>query len=224
MSWHCCWISSCESIVSNLTHALQTLFNVFVCVTSTVLHVDISWLIKAEWRIYTSVNYAIIYSDNGLSSDRCQTIVWPDDGIFFIKLLGTNLSEIWIKIQESPRMKITLESEFAKCRPFSLSVHVLARLAMEPNIKFWRTRSMCMMNEWVWSGRKIFNYPRHLNLSIAPLMVGSQKSTFKYLHIQSKHSQSNIIDKFDLFHNRSCISAKINADEMDINFQMIMTQ
>ena len=50
-------------------------------------------------------------------------------------------------------------------------------------------------------------------------MVGSQKSTFKYLHMQSKHSQSNIIDKFDLFHNRSCISAKINADEMDINFK-----
>ena len=136
MSWHCCWISSCESIVSNLTHALQTLFNMSVCETSTVWHVDIPWLIEAEWRIFTSVNYAIIASDNGLSSDRCQTIVWPRWWFIFIKLLGTNLREIWIKIQEFPRIEITLESEFAKCRPFSLGVHSLARLAMEPDIKF----------------------------------------------------------------------------------------
>ena len=43
--------------------------------TSNIWYVDISWLIEAEWRIYTSVNYAIISSDNGLSPARNQTIV-----------------------------------------------------------------------------------------------------------------------------------------------------
>ena len=149
LSWHCCWISSCKSTVSNMTHALHTLFNMSVYETSNIWYVDISWLIEAEWRIYTSVNYANISSDNGLSPARNQTIVWPNDGLLFIKLLGTNLSEILTKIQEFLRMKIILESQFAKCRPFSLGVHVLARLAMEPDIKFWKTRSMCMMNECV---------------------------------------------------------------------------
>ena len=39
------------------------------------------WLIEAEWRVYASVNYAIIDSDNGLSPDRRQPIIWTNDGL-----------------------------------------------------------------------------------------------------------------------------------------------
>ena len=35
-------------------------------------------LIEAEWRIYASVNKKIIGSDNGLSPDRRQAIIWTN--------------------------------------------------------------------------------------------------------------------------------------------------
>ena len=53
-------------------------------------------LIGARWRIYASVNNAIIGSDNGSSTDRHQAIIWTNDSILSIGTLGTNLSEIWI--------------------------------------------------------------------------------------------------------------------------------
>ena len=39
----------------------------------------------------------IIGSDNGLSPDRRQAIVWTNAGILFIGPLGTNFSEILIE-------------------------------------------------------------------------------------------------------------------------------
>ena len=38
-------------------------------------------LSEAEWRIYASVNYTTIGSDNGWSPDRRQTIFWSNAGI-----------------------------------------------------------------------------------------------------------------------------------------------
>ena len=40
----------------------------------------------------------IIGSDNGLSPGRHQDIIWTNDGILLIGPLGTNFSEILIKI------------------------------------------------------------------------------------------------------------------------------
>ena len=40
----------------------------------------------------------IIGSDNGLSPDRRQAIIWTNDGILLIGPLGTNFSEILIEI------------------------------------------------------------------------------------------------------------------------------
>ena len=42
---------------------------------------------------------SIIGSNNGLSPDQCQAIIWTNDGILLIGSLGTNFSEILIKIQ-----------------------------------------------------------------------------------------------------------------------------
>ena len=39
-----------------------------------------------------------IGSDNGLSPDRRQAIIWTNAGILLIGLLGTNFSEIFIEI------------------------------------------------------------------------------------------------------------------------------
>ena len=41
----------------------------------------------------------IIGSDNGLSPERRQAIIWTSVGILLIGPLGTNFSEILIKIQ-----------------------------------------------------------------------------------------------------------------------------
>ena len=47
------------------------------------------WLIEAEWRIYASLNWVIIGSDNGLSPVRRQAIIWTNAGILLIGPLGT---------------------------------------------------------------------------------------------------------------------------------------
>ena len=39
---------------------------------------------EAEWRIYASLTYANIGSDNGLSPGRRQAIIWTNAGILLI--------------------------------------------------------------------------------------------------------------------------------------------
>ena len=45
-----------------------------------------------------SSKLTIIYSDNGLSSSRCQAIIWSNAGIWLIGALGANCGEILYKI------------------------------------------------------------------------------------------------------------------------------
>ena len=72
-----------------------------------------------------SVNFTIIGSDNGLSSDRRQAIIWTNDGILLIGLLGTNFKEILINIQTFSFRKMHLETLSGKWWPFYLSLNVL---------------------------------------------------------------------------------------------------
>ena len=51
----------------------------------------------------------IIGSDNGLSPDRRQAIIWTNDGILLIRTLGTNFSEILCKIHSFSFSKIHLK-------------------------------------------------------------------------------------------------------------------
>ena len=51
-------------------------------------------------------NLAITGSDNGLSPDRRQPIVWTNAGILLIELLGTNFIEILVKIYKFSLMKM----------------------------------------------------------------------------------------------------------------------
>ena len=50
--------------------------------------------------VYVSVNQVIIGSDNGLSPVIHQAIIWTSAGILSIEALGTNFSEIWIKLKQ----------------------------------------------------------------------------------------------------------------------------
>ena len=63
-------------------------------------------------------NITIIGSDNGLSPDQRQAIIWTNAGILLIWPLGTNFSEIQIGIQTFSFKKIHLKMSSAKWRQF----------------------------------------------------------------------------------------------------------
>ena len=71
------------------------------------------------------INLIIIGSDNGLSPDQHQAIIWTNAGILSIGPLGTNFSEILIEILTFSFKKMCLKVSFAKRRPFCLSLNVL---------------------------------------------------------------------------------------------------
>ena len=62
--------------------------------------------------------HIIIGSDNGLSPERRQAIIWTNAAILLIGPLGTNFSEILIVIQTFSLKKICLKLLSAKCCSF----------------------------------------------------------------------------------------------------------
>ena len=67
----------------------------------------------------------IIGSDNGLSPDRRQAIIWTNAGLFVNWTLKTNFSEILIEILTFSFKKMRLKVSSAKRRPFFLGLNVL---------------------------------------------------------------------------------------------------
>ena len=74
----------------------------------------------------------IIGSDNGLSPDRRQAIIWTNAGILLIGPLGTNFSEISIEILTFSFKKMRLKGSSAKRRPFCLGHNVLRSKSQFP--------------------------------------------------------------------------------------------
>ena len=70
----------------------------------------------------------IIGSDNGLSPDRRQAIIWTNAGLLLIGPLGTNFSEILIEILTFSFKKMRLKVSSAKRRPFCLRLNVLTNV------------------------------------------------------------------------------------------------
>ena len=69
----------------------------------------------------------IIGSDNGLSHGRRQAIIWTSAGIVFTGPLGTNFSEILIRVQTFSFKKMHLKIASAKWRPFCPGLDVLTQ-------------------------------------------------------------------------------------------------
>ena len=85
-------------------------------------------MVLTHWGRVTDIcvsKLAIIGSDNGLSPDRRQAIIWTNDGILLIRPLGTNFSEILIEILTFSFKKMRLKVSSAKWRPFCLGLNVL---------------------------------------------------------------------------------------------------
>ena len=86
----------------------------------------------------------IIDSDNGLSPERRQAIIWTNAGILLIGPLGTNFSEILIEIQTFSLKKIRLKMSSAKCCSFRLGLNVLT--VFEPK---WLSSHLKL--QFIWS-------------------------------------------------------------------------
>ena len=75
-----------------------------------VTHICVSRLIITDW-------------DNGLSPGRRQAIIWTNAGILLIGPVGTNFSDISIKILAFSFKKMPLKVSSAKRRPFCLGLN-----------------------------------------------------------------------------------------------------
>ena len=83
--------------------------------------------ILTHWGWVTHIcisKLTIIGSDNGLSPSRRQASIWTNAGILLIGPLGTNFSEILIKIHTFSFNKMHLKMSCGKCRPSCLSLNV----------------------------------------------------------------------------------------------------
>ena len=103
----------------------HTKFHVF-CAQS--LNSDMRRLNLTHWGRVTHIcvgKLTIIGSDNGLSPERRQAIIWTNAGLLLIGPLGTNVSEISIEISTFSFKKMRLKVSSAKWRPFRLGLNVL---------------------------------------------------------------------------------------------------
>ena len=77
--------------------------------------------LSTHWGWVTHIcvsKLTIIGSDNGMSPDRRQAIIWTNDGLLWIGPLGTNFIEILIEILTFSFNKMHLKVSSAKRRPF----------------------------------------------------------------------------------------------------------
>ena len=86
------------------------------------------FLYLTHWGRVTHIcvgKQTIIGSDNGLSPGRRQAIIWTNAGILLSGSLGTNFSEISIKMLTFSFTKMRLKVSSAKWRPSCLGLNVL---------------------------------------------------------------------------------------------------
>ena len=83
------------------------------------------WYIDSRWRIYASVDWLIIGSDNSLSPGRRQAIIWINAGILLTGPLATNFNGILIKIYTLSFSEMHLLMSPAKWRPFCVGLSAL---------------------------------------------------------------------------------------------------
>ena len=86
----------------------------------------------------------IIGSDNGLSSDQRQAIIWTIAGILLIGLLGINFSEILIEIPTFSFKKVSLKVSSAKRRPFCLGL-------IESTLHLKFKQAISIDSSWHWN-------------------------------------------------------------------------
>ena len=95
-------------------------------------------------------NLTIIGSDNGLSPGRRQAIIWTNAVILSIGPLGTNFSEILIKMIAFSFKKMRSKVSSGKRRPSCLGLNVLK--GPKGGVAYW-----CVVYQCGWQRCVIFN-------------------------------------------------------------------
>ena len=124
----------------------------------------------------------IIGSDNGLSPGRRQAIVWTNAGILLIGPLGTNFSEISIKILTFSLTKMRLKVSSAKWRPVCLGLNVLINMS----IIMWHVKGSCFLLGFLSSPLAVHHRQR----------VGPGKTQQDTSNLSPKWSSNYIIRQF----------------------------
>ena len=70
------------------------------------------------WVTHICISKVTIGSDNGLSPGRRQAIIWTNAGVLLVVPLGTNFSEILIKIDIFSFKKMHLKISSGKWQPY----------------------------------------------------------------------------------------------------------
>ena len=127
----------------------------------------------------------IIGSDNGLSPDRRQAIIWTNAGILLIGPLGTNFSEIFIGIHKFSFKKMHLKMSSGKWRPFCLGLNVLSQtpyLQFDGDVSVKEDANCTFAAKWclIWkfTGWTLIN-PYHAKFILVKIQVylhGSQQA------------------------------------------------
>ena len=117
-----------------------------------------------------------------LSPGQRQAIIWTNAGILLVGHLGTNFSEILIKIHTFPFKKMHLKMSAAKCRPFCLGFNVLIAKKLQ-QLGWFHTHSVSvfLFHVYPWFGQTRF-YITHLITSWLQVSVVYQRSFYKYTH------------------------------------------
>ena len=125
MSW--CQIGCSRTSATTILIGLQwNITWIILCNTNISLQPLTHWGWVANICVSTLIiiTLIIIGSDNSLSPDRRQAIIWTNAGIL-IGPVKTNFSEIRVRIQTFSLKKIHLKMLSAKWHPFFLGLNML---------------------------------------------------------------------------------------------------
>ena len=122
--------SSCLFSKTNRKHNLTNINRVIWsevrdCILSAII---ITLTVLTHWGRVTHIcvsKITIIGSDNGLSPDRRQAIIWTNAELLSIGPLRTYFNENLIKIQQFSLTKMHVKMSSAKWRPSCLGLNVL---------------------------------------------------------------------------------------------------
>ena len=95
-----------------------------------------------------------IDSDNGLSPERRQAIIWTNAGILLIRTSGTNFTEIFSEIRAFSFKKMHLKMASVKWRPFCLGLNVLLVVACALFAAFFRVAILAGLLQCQWNNPK----------------------------------------------------------------------
>ena len=113
------------SVALSHWHVVSILMCYDTWYSSSTFHPYLSASLHWLWGNHMNDNLTIIGSDNGLSPDRCQAIIWINAGILLTEPLGTNFNEFLIKPLTFSFKEMHLKMSSENYQPFCHGLNVL---------------------------------------------------------------------------------------------------